>query len=379
MFATLLGSLLLTACSQPEEVKPVAQPVLVVTAHSAASANDRIFPATIQARHESDLSFRTGGKVVERLVNVGQRVRAGQALARLDQHDNALSASAAADTVLALKAEAEQAAVDAARAKRLRVDGSVSAAEEERLKAQADSLQAHLQQAQRQAGVASNRLDYATLVAPYDGIVTATRIEAGQVVTEGQAILSIARNDEPEVVVDLPEQMLDQARRDEASASLWARPEAHLTLHLRELSPLASAGLRTYRARFSIAGAGAMPVTDLALGMTAELSLRERSTSNATWLPAGAVWKQDGASSVWLVDAGTGKLLRQSVQIQRYTSEAVQVEGIKDGSLVVSAGVQKLDPSVKVRPVLRTASGVNVDGTLPVTAATSVTGKANGG
>jgi RND family efflux transporter MFP subunit len=381
LFATLLGSLLLTACSKPEEVKAVAQPVLVATAHSAASANDRIFPATIQARHESDLSFRTGGKVVERLVNVGQRVRAGQALARLDQHDNALSASAAADTVRALKAEAEQAAVDAARAKRLRVDGSVSAAEEEQLKAQADSLQARLQQAQRQAGVASNRLDYATLVAPYDGVVTASRIEAGQVVTEGQAILSIARNDEPEVVVDLPEQMLGQARQDEASASLWAHPEAHLTLHLRELSPLASAGLRTYRARFSIAGAGAMPVTDLALGMTAELSLRERSTSNSTWLPAGAVWKQDGASSVWLVDASTGKLARQSVQIQSYTAEAVQVEGIKDGSLVVSAGVQKLNPSVKVRPVLRTANGVNVDGALPVTAATapSVSGKAIGG
>ena len=379
MFATVLASLLLTACSKPEEVKPVTQPVLVVTAHSSSSANDRIFPATIQARHESDLSFRTGGKVVERLVNVGQRVRAGQALARLDQHDNALSASAAADTVRALKAEAEQAAVDAARAKRLRVDGSVSAAEEERLKAQADSLQARLQQAQRQAGVATNRLDYATLVAPYDGIVTATQVEAGQVVTEGQAVLSIARTDEPEVVVDLPEQMLDQARKDAASASLWAHPEAHLSLHLRELAPLASAGMRTYRARYTIAGTGAMPATELALGMTAELSLREHSASNSTWLPAGAVWKQDGASSVWLVDAAAGKLVRQSVQIQGYTSEAVQVEGLKDGSLVVSAGVQKLNPSMKVRAVPRTASGVNIDGALPVTAVTSASDKAVGG
>lgn len=377
MFATVLGSLLLTACSQPQEVQAITQPVLVVTAHSASGTNDRVFPATIQARHESELSFRTGGKVVERLINVGQRVRAGEALARLDQHDNALSASAAADTVRALKAEAEQAVADAARAKRLRADGSVSAAEEERLKAQADSLQARLQQAQRQAGVASNRLDYATLVAPYDGIVTATRAEAGQVVTEGQAVVSIARNDEPEVVVDLPEQMLDQARKDEASASLWAHPEARLTLHLRELAPLASAGMRTYRARYSIAGTGAMPAAGLALGMTAELSLHERSAASATWLPAGAVWKQEGASSVWLVDAG--KLVRQSVQVRSYTAEAVQVDGIKDGSLVVSAGVQKLNPSVKVRAVTRTVSGLNVDGALPVSMAAGASGKAVGG
>src|SRR2546428_1608204 len=125
IFATLLGSLLLTACSKPEEVKPLAQPVLVVTAHSGGASVDPVFPATIQARHESDLSFRTGGKVVSRLVSVGDRVRSGQALARLDESDNALSASAAADLVNALKAEAAQASVDAARARRLRADGSV--------------------------------------------------------------------------------------------------------------------------------------------------------------------------------------------------------------------------------------------------------------
>ena len=357
--AALSGGLLLTACSQPEVVKPPVQPVLVMTAHSASASSDRVFPATIQARHESELSFRTGGKVVARLVNVGDRVRAGQALARLDESDNALSASAAADTVNALKAEAAQAAVDAARAKRLRADGSVSVAEDERLSAQAESLQAKLQQAQRQAGVAHNRLGYATLVAPYDGIVTASHIEAGQVVAEGQAILSVARSDEPEVVADLPEQLLDQARDDEVSATLWAHPETRLKLHLRELSPIASAGARTYRARYSIADAKALPASTLALGMTAELSLRGKSADSSTWLPAGALWKADGKSSVWLVDAAAGKLVAQPVQVQGYTAEAVQVAGIKDGSLVAAAGVQKFDPSMKVRAVTRTLSGVN--------------------
>ena len=353
--------------------------MLVVTATSAAASSDRVFPATIQARHESDLSFRTGGKVIARLVNVGDRVRSGQALARVDASDNALSASAAVDLVSALKAEASQASVDAARAQRLRVDGSVSAAEEERLKAKADSLQARLQQAQRQAGVANNRLAYATLLAPYDGVVTATRIEAGQVVTEGQAILSIARSDEPEVVADLPEQMLDQARNDEVSASLWAHPETRLTLHLRELSPIANAGARTYRARYSIDQAKALPASAIALGMTAELSLRGKSSASSTWLPAGALSKADGKPSVWLVDASAGKLRRQPVEIQGYTAEAVQVSGVRDGSLVVAAGVQKLDPSMKVRAVARTSSGLNVDGALPVTVAARSSGKAIGG
>jgi RND family efflux transporter MFP subunit len=357
--AALSGGMLLTACSQPDQPKPLVQPVLVVTAHGAAAATDRVFPATIEARHESELSFRTGGKVAARLVNVGDRVRAGQALARLDESDNALSASAAADTVSALEAEAGQAAVDAARARRLRADGSVSAAEDERLGAQAASLQAKLRQAQRQAGVAHNRLGYATLMAPYGGVVTASHIEAGQVVAEGQAILSIARSDEPEVVADLPEQLLDQARNDEVSATLWAHPEARLKLHLRELSPIASAGARTYRARYSIVEATALPASALALGMTAELSLRGKSSDSSTWLPAGAVWKADGKPSVWLVDAAAGKLAAQAVQVQAYTAQAVQVAGIKDGSLVAAAGVQKLDPSMKVRAVSRTLSGLN--------------------
>jgi RND family efflux transporter MFP subunit len=359
ILASLSGGLLLTACSKPDEPKPLVQPVLVVAARSAAASNDRVFPATIQARHESELSFRTGGKVLARLVNIGERVRAGQALARLDDSDNALSASAAADSADALKAETEQAAVDAARAKRLRADGSVSAAEEERLSTQAESLQAKLRQAQRQAGVAHNRLGYATLVAPYDGVVTASHIEAGQVVAEGQAILSVARSDEPEAVADLPEQLLDQARNDEVSATLWAHPETRLKLHLRELSPIASAGARTYRARYSIVDAKALPASTLALGMTAELSLRGKSSDSSTWLPAGAVWKADGKPSVWLVDAAAGKLVAQAVQVQAYTAQAVQVAGLKDGSFVAAAGVQKLDPSMTVRPVLRSLSGVN--------------------
>ena len=359
VLATLSGSLLLTACSQPEEPKPLVQPVLVVTAHSASASSDRVFPATIQARHESELSFRTGGKVIARLVNVGDAVRAGQALARLDESDNALSASAAADTVNALKAEASQAAADAARAKRLRADGSVSAADDERLSAQAESLKAKLQQAQRQAGVAHNRLGYATLVAPYDGVVTASHFEAGQVVIEGQAILAVARDGEPEVVADLPEQLLEQARNDDVSATLWAHPETRLKLRLRELSPIASAGARTYRARYSIGDAKALPASTLALGMTAELSLRSKTPSSSTWLPAGAVWKTDGKTSVWLVDPAAGKLAAQPVQVQAYTAEAVQVAGLKDGSLVAAAGVQKLDPTMKVRAVSRTLSGAN--------------------
>jgi hypothetical protein len=89
------------------------------------------------------------------------------------------------------------------------------------------------------------------------------------------------------------------------------------------------------------------------------LSLRGKSSDSSTWLPAGAVWKADGKPSVWLVDAAAGKLAAQAVQVQAYTAQAVQVAGLKDGSLVAAAGVQKLDPSMKVRAVARTLSGLN--------------------
>ena len=142
--------------------------------------------------------------MVDRLVEVGDVVKAGQALARLDPADYQLAVSAAADQVQAASVDAQQAASDEARLRRLLADGSVGSADHERQKARADAAAARLEQARRQLDLARNRESYATLVAPYAGVVTALRFERGQVVAEGQPVLSLARDGEREIVADLP-------------------------------------------------------------------------------------------------------------------------------------------------------------------------------
>ncbi len=180
--AIAAASTLLAACGAPPAPVGVVKPVFVTPVAPAASTQTRAFTAVVRARVETELGFRTGGKVVERLVEVGDVVKAGQPLARLDSADYQLAVSAAADQVQAAAVDAQQAASDEARLRRLLTDGSVGAADHERQKARADAAAARLAQAQRQLNLARNRAGYATLVAPYAGLVTALRFERGQVV-----------------------------------------------------------------------------------------------------------------------------------------------------------------------------------------------------
>src|SRR6185369_6661147 len=215
------AGLLLTACSEPPAPAAAVKPVFVTTVTPANSAQIRSFTSVVRARVETELGFRTGGKVVERLVEVGDVVKAGQALARLDPADYRLAVSAAADQVRAASVDAQQAASDEARLRRLLADGSVGSADHERQKARADAAAARLDQVHRQLDLARNREGYATLAAPYAGVVTALRFERGQVVTEGQSVMSLARDGEREIVADLPEEWVRRARTLAATATPW--------------------------------------------------------------------------------------------------------------------------------------------------------------
>ena len=251
--AMAAAGVLLAACSDPPTPAAVVKPVFVTTVTEAVSSQTRSFTSVVRARVETDLGFRTGGKVVDRLVEVGDVVKAGQALARLDPADYQLAVSAAADQVQAASVDAQQAASDEARLRRLLADGSVGAADHERQKARADAAAARLEQARRQLDLARNREGYATLVAPYAGVITALRFERGQVVAEGQPVLSLARDGEREIVADLPEEWVGRVRTLAATATPWHDTKSSLRLVLRELSPLASAQGRTFRVRYAAA------------------------------------------------------------------------------------------------------------------------------
>jgi RND family efflux transporter MFP subunit len=354
LIAVASASALLAACGAPPAPVAVVKPVFVTTVTQIGSAQTRAFTSVVRARVETDLGFRTGGKVVERLVEVGDVVKAGQALARLDPDDYRLAVSAAADQVQAASVEAQQSASDEARLRRLLVDGSVGTADHERQKARADAAAARLDQARRQLDLARNREGYATLVAPYAGVVTALRFERGQVVTEGQPVLSLARDGEREIVADLPEEWIGRARTLTATATPWRDAKSPLRLVLRELSPLANAQGRTFRVRYAAAPDSRTQVAALPLGSTVQLNLSGlRTGPEAMVLPVSALVKTSGPAGVWVLNAKGSGLIFKPVQVVSMDDASVHVTGLDAGSRVVSVGAQKLDAGITVRAVER--------------------------
>jgi RND family efflux transporter MFP subunit len=354
LLALAAAAVLLAACSEPPTPAAKPRPVFVTTATQAVSSQTRAFTSVVRARVETDLGFRAAGKVVDRLVDVGEVVKAGQALARLDPADLRLGVSAAADQVQAASVDAQQAASDEARLRRLLTDGSVGAADHERQKARADAAAARLEQARRQLDLARNREGYTTLVAPYAGVITALRFERGQVVTEGQPVLSLAREGEREIVADLPEEWVGRVRTLAATATPWQNAKSPLRLVLRELSPLASAQGRTFRVRFAAAPESRAEVAALPLGSTMQLNLSGPSTGPAAVvLPVTAMVKGSGSAGVWVLDAKGSRLVFQPVQVVEMGDASVHVTGLTAGSRVVSVGAQKLDAGITVRAIER--------------------------
>lgn len=350
------ATLLLAGCGQPPAPPAVVKPVFVTTVTQAPSAQSRSFTSVVRARVESDLAFRTGGKVVERLVEVGDRVKAGQVLARLDPADYQLAVKAASDQVQAASVDAQQSASDEARFRRLLADGSVGAADHERQKARADAAAARLDQARRQLELARNREGYAALVAPYAGVVTAIRFERGQVVAEGQPVAALAREGDNEVVVDLPEDWVGRVRKLTATAAPWSDPKARLPLVLRELSPQASAQGRTYRARYAATTDSRAQVSALPLGSTVQLTLSgPQAGPDTVSLPVSALVKASGAAGVWSLDGKGSGLVFTPVQVLAIDEASVRVSGLAAGSRVVSVGAQKLDAGITVRAIERPA------------------------
>ena len=358
------AALLLGACSKPAQPIAAPKPVRVQAVALSAARPDDSYTGAVRARVESVLAFRVGGKVLRRLVDVGQPVRAGSVIAELDGADYELGADAAIHQQEAAAVDAEQAAADAARFARLLADGAMSQGDAERQRARADAARERLDQARRQVELARNRAVYAVLRAPFDGVVTALHVEAGQVVGEAQPVVTLAKLGEREIVIDIPESRVLAAKRaTAATASLWAGDGARFKVALRELSPVASAATRTYRARYRI-GSDAPPME---LGMTATVWLEESAAGSAVsadarvaTLPASALHQRDGAAAVWTVAPGAGTPTLVPVQVIRYGEEQVQLTGLSEGQLVVTAGVQKLFPGMSVVAV--NAEGRPLDG-----------------
>jgi RND family efflux transporter MFP subunit len=301
----------------------------------------------VRARYETDLGFRVAGKLVTRLVNIGDRVQAGDVVARLDPQDLKLQVASAEAELAAATSSLAQAAADLERYTTLKSRGYASIADFERKKAANDEASGRLERARRSLDLARNQLGYAELRADADGVITATLAEPGQVVAIGQAVARLAHHGEKEAVIALPETWLGEARRATAAVRLWSERDRSFSARLRELAPQADPATRTYAARFTIADAD----DSVAFGMTATVALSRPADAAVARLPLSAILNRGTGAVVYAVD-DSGALVLRPVTVGAFTeTDALITAGLRDGEQVVTLGVHKLEAGLKVRAV----------------------------
>ena len=329
-----------SAVGDPRQEPPM---VRLVTA-ARVSGSERGFTGTIGARVESNLGFRVAGKIVERLVNVGEQVKSGQPLMRIDETDLRLAVAAKRNAVAAARAVVVQTDADEQRYADLVNDGWASKQRYEQAKAASDTAKAQLAAAEAEAGVAENQATYSVLVADADGTVMQTLGEPGQVVAAGQPVVRLAQAGPREAVVALPE-TIRPAIGSVAEATLYGDDGRRYTAHLRQLSDSADAQTRTYEARYVLGGeAAAAP-----LGATVTIRLASETSEPEVQVPLGAVLDDGQRTGVWVFDSATSTVHFRLTTLVRMTSEEAVLSGLRSGDSVVSLGAHLLHEGERVR------------------------------
>jgi RND family efflux transporter MFP subunit len=329
-----------SAVSDPRQEPPI---VRLVTA-ARVTGSERGFTGIIGAKVQSNLGFRVPGKIVERLVNVGEQVKAGQPLMRIDETDLRLALTAKRNAVVAARASVVQLDADERRYANLVGNGWVSRQRYEQAKAASDTAEAQLAAAEAEARVAENEVTYSVLVADADGTVVETLGEPGQVVSAGQTVVRLAQAGPREAVVALPE-TIRPAIGSVAEASVYGSDERRYTAHLRQLSDSADAQSRTYEARYVLDGeAAAAP-----LGATVTIWLARQASQPEVQVPLGAVFDDGGRTGVWVLDSATSTVHFRPVKLVRVTGETAVISGLSSGESIVSLGAHLLQEGARIR------------------------------
>jgi membrane fusion protein, multidrug efflux system len=339
---------LATGCKGEAAVEEeVVRPVKVAVVAAVPSGPTLTYSGAVRPRIESAIGFRVGGKIVERAVDVGDRVEAGQLIARLDDTDLKLAENSATAAVASARTRRDVARDNLERAKPLLAKQYISQAAYDVRRNEFDAAASALDSAEAQLRQSINAVSYATLQVDKAGIVTAVTGEPGQVVSPGQAVISLAEAGATEIAIAVPEQDAGRiAVGQRATITLWAGPRAGTEGRIREIAGQADAASRTYAVRLAVSD----PPPGMRLGMTATVAIRIEEGTAAMLVPLTALAEADGAPVVFVVDADTKRVRRTHITVAGTADEGVRVAGgLAVGDMVVTAGVQFLRDGMRVR------------------------------
>lgn len=347
--ATLLVAALgLSACSEEKaEVKTeTVRPVKVIEVAASESRRALDYSGAIRARSEIAMGFRVSGKVTERLVDIGDRVTAGETLARIDATDYALSVKSAEASLAASERQVETADLALKRAEQLFKSNVTPKSQVEQAQLSYNQAVSNRDAARSTLDQARNQVSYSELHADRNGIVTAVNAEAGQVVSTGSPVVTVAVDGEKEVEVAVPEADIFAFKSGKAvDVSIWSNQGVKLPGTVREVAGSADPRSRTFAVRVSL------PNDDrVLLGMTASVAASADNGPAMVSVPLSALAKDGKTDLVWTVDRANETVHARPIKVADFSNDDVRIaEGLKPGDLVVTAGTQFMREDMKVK------------------------------
>ena len=318
--ALALSGAALTACSEEKtEVAKEIRPVKVIKVEPSEVAATLVYSGSVKARTEMNLGFRINGKIVERRVDIGDRVKKGDVLMRLDRADIALSENRAKANLDAARQQFDTAEAAWKRADQLFNQRTIPLALLEQRKLTLDQARSALTSAEAAVNEVTNQLAYTDLVANRDGVVTQVQADAGQVIGAGNVAVVVAADDEKEVQISVPETDISAfSVGEEVSAGFWADPSLKMKGKVREIAASADPLSRTFAVRVALSDN-----PEIRLGMTATIEAARKSATPVVNLPLSALAKTDGRTVVWVVDAASATVTARDVTTGAFTPEGV--------------------------------------------------------
>lgn len=353
------------ACSKPAVAPEPVRAVRTLTVVSQSAATSYDFAGEVRARTESRLGFRVAGKIVRRMVDLGDTVKPGQALAQLDSRDLHLGEEGARAALVAAQANLDQNEADLKRFRELREQGFISSADLERRETGLRAAWAQAEQARAQALVQTNQAAYALLVADAGGVVTGVDAEAGMVVAAGASVLRLAHDGPRDVVFDVPEDKVAliktlSTKPGHFKMRLWGEPTQAWPATIREIAASADPATRTFLVKADI---GRAPVR---LGQTATVTVELPPTSGVTKLPLSALKEERGRTIVWVLDREASTVRAREIQVSGADgNEMVIGGGLEPGDEVVTAGVHVLHAGQKVKRYVEPGAAAPVAAGVP--------------